>query len=113
MSEEPAAPLRLGRREFEPTDKPSRPGDGTEISVGLIRRANLLANPEPEITPMPRGRSRRNRDFAVVLAAALVSASVLAFVFRSSPQVAGMAFLAIGMATAVCAWVIYGIMDRY
>jgi hypothetical protein len=113
MSEEPAGPLRLGKREFDVTNTPSRTGDGTEISVKLMQRANLLANPEPEITPMPKRVSRRNLDFLVVLCAGFGASLVLAYVFRSSPEVAGMAFLSIGMATAVCAWVVYGIMDRY
>ena len=113
MSEKPPGPLRLGSRQFDLTDTRSMPGEGTEISVKLMQQANLLANPEPEITPMPKVVSRRNRDFLVVLCAAFVSVAVLSFYFRSSPEVAGVAFLFIGMATAVCAWVMYGIMDRY
>jgi hypothetical protein len=96
---------------------PSSPGgDDPAISVEGILRANRAAEDDltPELIAMPaRRKSRRNRDFVLLIGCALSSWGILAFVFRSDMQMVGLALFGIVFVTVILAWVMYGIMDKY
>jgi len=103
-------------KEVTPIDPPSFPGDDSAISVeGMLHRNRLAADDSlPELIAMPQRRSsRRHRDFAVVLGVAVLSFGSLAVVFRHDLQIVGLATFGIVFATAILAWVIYGVMDHY
>jgi hypothetical protein len=112
---EGASPI-FKQKEFVRVDPPAVAGDEHAISVEQILLRNRAAAHAREsdliAMPLPR-RSRRHRDFLIVLSIAGVSAGILAFVFRESMQIVGLALLGIVFLTAILAWVIYGIMDRY
>jgi hypothetical protein len=112
---EGSSPL-FKQKEFVRVDPPASAGDENAISVEQILLKNRAAAHEREselIAMPPRRRSRRHRDFLVVLSGAAITAGILAFVFRESLQIVGLALLGIVFLTAILAWVIYGIMDRY
>jgi hypothetical protein len=112
---EGASPI-FKQNEFVAIDPPVTAGDENAISVEQILLRNRAAahQRESELIPMPLPRrSRRHRDFLVVLSGAALSAGILAYVFRDSLQIVGLALLGIIFLTAILAWVIYGIMDRY
>jgi hypothetical protein len=168
----PVRRLVLKARDVDPVDKPSRPGDGTAISVRLMHLGNNLAAEHPreqwpgaaaqppvegdpsifkpkEVTPIdppsylgdegaisvsgmlhenraaaddstpeliampPRRRSRRNRDFLILLSCALASFGTLAALFRSDMQLVGLAAFGIVFLTVILAWIMYGVMDKY
>jgi hypothetical protein len=91
-------------------------GDDPAITVEGILRANRVAEDDstPELIAMPaRRKSRRNRDFVLLILCALSSWGILAFVFRSDMQMVGLALFGIVFLTVILAWVMYGIMDRY
>jgi hypothetical protein len=105
---EPGATARL--------DPPSRPGDPSAISVHEILSQNRAADAKsaPVLIAMPpRRKSRRNRDFSAVLAAAALAAGVLTLVFRKDPQIIGLAMIGVVCVSAAFAWIIYGVMDKY
>jgi hypothetical protein len=62
--------------------------------------------------PAPR-KSRRNRDFAVLLGAAVLSTGVVVAVFRRDAEIISLALFGIVFTAAILAWIIYGVMDRY
>ena len=103
-------------KEIAPIDPPSFPGDESAISVHEMLHRNQLAADEslPELIAMPPPRkSRRHRDFAVILGVAILSFGSLALVFRHDLQIVGLATFGIVFTTAILAWVIYGVMDHY
>jgi hypothetical protein len=104
------------QKEFVRVDPPAAAGDENAISVEQILLKNRAAahERESELIAMPaRRRSRRHRDFLVVVSVAAISAGIVAVVFRESMEIVGLALLGIVFLTAILAWVIYGIMDRY
>lgn len=104
------------QKEITPLDPPSRAGDEASISVSGMLEANRLASraSEPELIAMPpRRRSRRNRDFVVLITSAILSVGALAAVFREDRQMVALALFGIVFLTVILAWVMYGIMDRY
>jgi hypothetical protein len=103
-------------KEITPIDAPSKPGDEGAISVQGMLHRNLAAAADtaPELIAMPvRRRSRRNRDFLLLLGCAALSVGVLAVVFREDRQMVALALFGIVFTTVILAWVMYGIMDRY
>jgi hypothetical protein len=112
---EGASPI-FRQKDFAPTDPPATAGDENAISVEAILLRNRAAAYEREsqlvAMPLPR-KSRRHRDFLVVLAGAAISGGILTLVFRDSMQLVGLALLGIVFLTVILGWVIYGIMDRY
>jgi hypothetical protein len=103
-------------KEGQPGEPRSGKDDESEISVEGILRENRTASDEstPELIAMPpRRKSRRNRDFVLLLACALSSWGVLAYVFRTDMQLVGLALFGIVFLTVMLAWVMFGIMDRY
>jgi hypothetical protein len=111
-----ALPPGFKHKEIAPLDPPVKPGDEEAIHVPDILRANRLAADElgPELIamPVPR-RSRRNRDFLVLVACALLCTGTLAFVFRADRQIVALALFGIVFLTVILAWILYGVMDRY
>lgn len=84
------------------------------ISVHDILQENRLAAAEPEIIAMPvHRRSRRNRDFMLIVGTAIAFTGILAFVFRENRELVGLGMFIIVFMTAVLAWIMYGVMDRY
>jgi len=109
-----AAPFKP--KEITPMDPPSQPGDESAISVHEMLRQNRVAADEstPELIALPpRRRSRRHRDFAVVLFAATVSIVVATVVFRHEPGMIALTWIGRGFATSILGWVLYGVMVRY
>jgi hypothetical protein len=103
---------------FRPKPAAPPPSQGTEpgVSIEGMLRQNLEAakDTEPELIAMPAPRkSRRRRDFALVLACAAASAGVLSLVFRHDLQMVGLGMFIIVFSTVICAWIMYGVMDRY
>jgi hypothetical protein len=113
---EPAVPSVFGRREFDLTEAPSLPGDGTAVSAGLILQGNRIMEERhaPEIIAMPaRRRSRRTRDFLVMVA---VIAGGVGCVQMAIPVTAGSLVLCLFLvvfASATLAWILFGVMDDY
>ena len=94
----------------------TRMASGSGIARGASSGRTLAAkaNPKDELIAMPaRRRSRRNRDFLLLLSCAGVAALVLGIVFRNNLPVIGLALAAIAMLVLVLAWVLFGVMDRY
>jgi hypothetical protein len=116
-SDEPdGAPSVFRPREVTPMDRPSGHGGGEAISVqGMLHRNHAAARDTgPELVAMPvKRRSRRNRDFMVLLGGAVLAVGVLMAVFRHDRQMVGLALFGIVFLTAILAWIMYGVMDRY
>ena len=103
-------------KEIAHTDSPSFPGDEAAISVQEMLQRNRIAldASSPELIAMPpRRKSRRHRDFAVVLGVAAGSFGLIAAVFRHDLQIVGLAAFGVVFTTAIFAWIIYGVMDHY
>lgn len=103
-------------KEITPLDPPSGPGGEDAISVAkmLHRNQAAAAASAPELIALPpRRRSRRNRDFMVLLGAAALSFGGLAAVFRQDRQMVALGLFGIVFATVILAWILYGVMDRY
>lgn len=110
----PSSPFRA--KEITPVDPPSPAGDPEAIRVDDILRQNRIAahESEPRLIAMPvRRRSRRNRDFTVILAMAAIIGGGLALVFRQNGQVAALALTGVAFLTLILAWILYGVMDNY
>lgn len=104
------------RAELAPTDPPSFAGDDSAISVHGMLQANRAAaiDSGPELIAMPpRRKSRRHRDFLLLLSCAVLSFGALAAVFRHDMQFVGLALFIIVFVTVILAWIMYGVMDRY
>jgi hypothetical protein len=119
LAEVPAAPGEspvLLPREVDLTDPRAVPGDGTAISVDLIHRQNRIAAGKrgPEIVAMPpKRRSKRTRDYFMLLAIADVPFAIL---LAAGPRTAGTIALSsfvIVFASSVLTWVMFGVMDDY
>jgi hypothetical protein len=103
-------------KEITPIDLPSQAGDEEAISVSGMLESNRAAAHalEPELIAMPpRRKSRRNRDFMLLIACALLSVGSLAVVFREDRQIVALSLFGIVFLTVILAWVMYGVMDRY
>jgi hypothetical protein len=104
------------RAEIAPTDPPAFEGDESAISVSSMLRANREAaiDAGPELIAMPpRRKSRRHRDFVMLLSCAVLSFGSLAAVFRHDMQIVALALFIIVFVTVILAWIMYGVMDRY
>jgi hypothetical protein len=104
------------RKDITPIDPPSPAGDESAISVSGILRENRAAldDSAPELVAMPhRRKSRRHRDFIVLLSCALSSVAALAAVFRHDMQIVSLCLFGIVFVTVMLAWIMYGVMDRY
>ncbi len=102
--------------EITPTDPPSFEGDEGAITVPRMLMANRAAADDsgPELISMPpRRKSRRHRDFVVLLSCAVLAFGSLAAVFRHDLQIASLALFGIVFLTVILAWIMYGVMDRY
>lgn len=109
-------PSVFRQREITPMDPPSAPDDEEAISVsGMLHRNHAAAiDSGPELIAMPaRRRSRRHRDFLVLLVGALLSVGTLGIIFRDDRQMVALALFGIVFLTVILTWVMYGIMDRY
>lgn len=115
-AESPGEPSVFKQKEIVHTDQPALPGDEEAIAVDDILRQNHAAAraSEPELIAMPvRRRSRRSRDFAVILVTAASAAGILATVFRHDLPVIGLALAGIAFATLIFTWILFGVMDKY
>ncbi|HEY4989137.1 MAG TPA: hypothetical protein VII09_04980 [Opitutaceae bacterium] len=102
--------------EITPLDPPSPPGDEDAITVaGMLNRNHVAAvDTGPELIAMPKPRkSKRHRDFILILGLAGISVGSLAAVFRHDRQVMALALFGIVFLTVILAWIMYGVMDRY
>ncbi len=109
-------PAGFKRNDFTPVDPPARPGDDAVITVDDILRENQerLRAAFPELIAMPvRRKSRRNRDFALILGTAAIAGAVLVIVFRHDLPVIGLALSAIALLVLVFTWILFGVMDKY
>jgi hypothetical protein len=100
----------------KPAAAPPSQGEEPEVSIPgmLLQNAEAVRETEPELIAMPKPRkSRRRRDFALVLACGATSAGVLGLVFRHDLQMVGLGMFVIVFSTVICAWIMYGVMDRY
>ena len=92
------------------------PDDDSAIRVRDMLRQNHAApgGSGPELIAMPvRRRSRRNRDFAVLLAVAIGASGALALVFRDDGRVIALALSGIAFVALILAWILFGVMDNY
>ena len=111
-----AGPSPFRQKEISPIDTPSGPGGEDAISVPKMLDANraAAAASTPELIAMPRRRrSRRHRDFMVLLCGAALSFGALAAVFRQDRQMVALGLFGIVFTTVILAWIMYGVMDRY
>jgi hypothetical protein len=111
-----AGPSPFKAKEINPMDTPSGPGGDDAISVEkmLHRNRAAAAARTPELIAMPvRRRSRRHRDFMVLLGCAALSFGTLALIFRQDRQMVALGLFGIVFATVILAWIMYGVMDRY
>ena len=58
-------------------------------------------------------RSRRRRDFLLLLGCSGTATLFLCYVFRDNMQVIGLALSGIAMLTLMLTWVLFGVMERY
>jgi hypothetical protein len=103
-------------KDITPMDLPSGITGEEEISVpGMLHRNHAAAvNAAPELIAMPpKRRSRRNRDFLVLVGGAFVTVGALGFIFRDDRQMVALSLFGVVFTTVILAWVMYGIMDRY
>jgi hypothetical protein len=113
---EGAVPAGFMEKEIVPTDPPPRAGDESAISIQRMLHQNKQAadRTTPELIAMPRRmRSRRHRDFMLVLGPALLASVAAVEVFKKTPEVACLVIFGIAFAAATLGWLIYGMMDRY
>jgi hypothetical protein len=106
----------LRPKEITPTDTPARPGDGTAISVELIHRQNRIAGERlgPEIVALPpKRRSRRTRDFILLVTMASLLVAVLMLQLPRTPGTLVMGLVLITYIAMLLAWVMFGVMDDY
>jgi hypothetical protein len=110
-----AIPLPPPRREEREMAPPAEPDPGRQIDVRDMLRGNAAANQAlGELVAMPKRRtSRRRQDFAAILVLAGGAAALLLAFFRHDPEIVALGLFAIGFATAVVSWLIFGMMDRY
>jgi hypothetical protein len=114
--EGPSGPPVFKAKEIVPTDPRPFAGDESVISIHEMLHQNRLAADEstPQLIAMPRRRrSRRHRDFALVVGGAGVAFVVLALVFIRNLPFLGLATFGIVFTTAILGWIIYGVMDKY
>jgi hypothetical protein len=112
----PGGPPAFGFKEITPTETPARPGDGTAISVELIHRQNRIARERlgPEIVAMPpKRRSRRTRDFILLVTVAGLLAAALVLQLPRTPGTLVMWLVLVGFFAMLLAWVMFGVMDDY
>jgi hypothetical protein len=103
-------------KDVTPLDPPSSAGDEGAISVEGILRQNRFAaaSAEPELIAMPVPRkSRRHREFVLILAVAVASVGGLMLVFRHDREMVALGLFGIVFLTLIRAWIMYGVMDRY
>jgi hypothetical protein len=103
-------------QDFVAIDPPSSPDDPEAITVsGMLRRNSTAARDSaPELIPMPPPRrSRRNRDFVVLVSGAAVSVLTLMAVFSHDRQIVALSLFIIVFVVVILAWIMYGVMDRY
>jgi hypothetical protein len=111
-----AGPSPFKPKEITPMDLPSGRSGEDAISVPkmLHRNQAAAAASAPELIAMPvRRRSRRHRDFMVLLGCAAISFGALALIFRQDRQMVALGLFGIVFATVILAWIMYGVMDRY
>ena len=109
-----ASPFK--RKDIDLTDAPSKAGDGTEISAGLILKANRLAQArhEPELIAMPpHRRSRCMRDDIILESVGVALLGSLVFAIPNSIQVLLLGLCLMGIYSGVLAWIMFGVMDAY
>lgn len=109
-------PSVFRQKEITLTDPPYAVDDEEAISVsGMLHRNHAAAiDSGPKLIAMPvRRRSKRSRDFIVLLSGALLSVGVLGVFFRDDKQMVALALFGIVFLTVILTWVMYGIMDRY
>jgi hypothetical protein len=97
-------------------ESPSVEEHGETISVHDMLLENRVAAvaAEPEVIAMPvTRRSRRHRDFMLILGTAVAATGLLAFVFRENRELVGLGMFIIVFVTVILAWIMYGVMDRY
>jgi hypothetical protein len=108
--------LVFRKTEITPADSPAQLGDGETISVHVMLNRNHSAARDsgPELIAMPPHRkSRRQRDFIMIMAVAVLSVCALAAVFRHDRQMVDLALFGIVFVTVILVWIMYGVMDRY
>jgi hypothetical protein len=103
-------------RDVELTDPRAHPGDGTTISVDLIHRQNRNSAEKlgPEIVAMPpKRKSRRTRDYFMLLAIADIPFVILLVAGPRTPGTVALASFVIVFGSSMLTWVMFGVMDDY
>jgi hypothetical protein len=121
----PGSPPRLTAIPFRPrrgvpelgppadvTPAEEAPADESITVQDMLRVAAQQS--EPELIAMPKAqRSRRYKDFGIVLAGAGGATAVLLAFFRHEPEMLALGFFGIAFTTMVLGWIIFGAMDKY
>ncbi len=113
---EPGGSPSFGLKEITRADPPALPGDGTAISVELIHRQNRIAGERrgPEIVALPpRRRSKRTRDFILLVTVAGLMTGALVMQLPRTPGTLVMWLVFTGVIAMLLAWVMFGVMDDY
>jgi hypothetical protein len=101
----------------QPREEPPPPAEDAEaIRIHDMLRQNLRAQADPrsELIAMPkRTRSRRTRDFWVILGTALVADLILTLAFHRDLRVVALAQAGIWALAAMLLWIIFVVMDKY
>jgi hypothetical protein len=112
----PAESTVFAPKEFTRTDTPSIPGDGTAISASLILQENRINEQKyaPEVIAMPpRRRSKRKRDFILMVTVGILLVGGLLLVIPKTVGSLTLAVFFIVFFSAVLAWIMFGVMDDY
>jgi hypothetical protein len=114
---EPAPPLSpvFKPREIVPTDLPAKPGDEETISVPDILLENQIAEHQSgwwRVKGRKRRKSRRNRDFLLIVGGLDLAIAVLMRVMSNTVStIYGVA--GITLITSTFAWIMFVVNDDY
>lgn len=112
---EPDLPAIFKPKDITPMDRPTRPGEEEAIRVDDILLENRIAEERSgwgRIRHWRRRRSRRTRDFLIVVGSVDVA---LVIGMREMPSVLTMAYGvgAVVLFTSMVGWIMFAIMDDY
>ena len=117
LPEPPPVKHSLGAAKFEPVNAPPGGAGPPPVDVHEILRANLDREKSAglhELQPLPPRRSRRRRDYWLLLISGNVLLGLVAFLAGpGSPVIFVSALAGMALGTAGLTWIMWCVMDDY